>query len=901
MTQRATEFQVKTNDEGEPIENLGPGRFDESSQVVDDMPSFEFTAGNPGGVNARILQSGVELDVFREEEKRFPGIVDTVEPVDDQQDSDVQVEGVHVGYKLMQARICDSYDFDEDGDPGTVRDAVTINPWKFIIFREPGGTLDASGNLPALTGVRPDEVYQMLIGTKFIKQIDLQDTRYFLPSTITDATNTKVTVWKDGQDGDVRPSFQFVRNGDNYVTGGTAETIPLVNGDPNIDEMGNISEVTVEAIGVYDSTHDLTVDVCRDAYETTRTYSSVSLSREDNWNGTTFSRWTGTIDLSGGAEAAKNALAAKLGFTPDDGPTSTTSKIYYLRFDATTESDTGITEGTLETYTNPVTFGDGGENWIETDLLTFNRLRACEKVRTMTESDASVNTSPHWDAWIDQDLDFHFSERRGEDITGHEYSFDEGNLDVVRHRFFGGELAFQTIAYGAGSGRAQTRIVSKTEFSNGGLYDSDRDPDNGGDRNHRVMPFVDQNEESATNLLRKARAFHKLHRDPIETFEVEIRSEHVRVFETGDGVKVVNLNTRTDDTLRVVKLTREWGDGGLGEDLATTIGEPRDDFAQALRNAKEGTETLTVRPQPNLGTVGLSGNGFIFDKDHFGVFPFSIPNGAQVERVSLRVETAPWQAQARSAAAGGDHTHTVDVTHPSHSHDVTHPSHSHSLNGVTTAAGGDHRHRMNVVGATESDPSTEYRLVSWRTVDGQSNEVYMEFFTGESDPVDDFETWDASGDHTHDLDGEATQTALGSTETSTAALGTTSAETSDASGDHTHPLDFGIYQFDGDSGDGSGAPVYGKGIKLAVDPTTDANGVPTDFGNERVPQYFGTRTEPAQLEVDITPYLEADANGLIKSGPHKVFFKSEADGNVNPKGLAVVRATPVFEYKDQGD
>lgn len=1043
-------FDVKTASEGQPVEGLGPGHFDEGGQVFSDMPEFSFTAQNENGINARILQSGVELDILREEEHRFNGIIDTVEPIDDQQDSRVEVQGVHVGYKLLQARICDSYDFDEDGLASTTRDAVTINPWRTIIFREPGGTLDAQGNLPALTGVRPDEFYKMLIGTKFISQISLRDTRYFLPSTVSNATSTKVTVWKDGQDGDVRPSFQFVRDGDNYVTGGTAETIPLINGDPNIDEMGDISTVKVEAIGVYDGTHDLTADVCRNAYDT-RNYSTVSLTREDNWNGTTFSRWTGEIDLSGDGSTNKNALGAKLGFTPDDGPTSTTSKVYYLRFDAVTESDTGLSEGTIETYSNPVTFGDGGENWIETDVLTENRLEAAERVRKMTESDGDVNSSPHWDMWIDQSLNAHFSERRGSDITGHEYSFHESNLDVIRHRYFGGEKAYQTVAYGAGSGRAQTRIVSKAEFSNGGLYDSDRDPDNGGDRNYRVMKFVDQNEKSATNLLRKARAFHKLHRDPIETFEVEIRSEYVRIFETGDGIKVVNLNTRTNDTIRVVRLTRKWGDGGIGEDLVTTIGEPRDDFAQALSNAKQGTETLAVRPQPGTATLGLSGNGFIFDKNHYGVFPLSIPNAKQVERVKLAVETAPWQAQSQAQSQG-------------HSHDTDIPSLD--VNGSTAAAGGANLIRDTTIddsldmnqesvgqqGLTEASadgqnvdfgnaadrtPESQEALNTGRTGSGTSTERFtisnstslsnMEYLAirinmqGNPDGSDRMTAGEYSffledtnsaafALETHEIDAksaglddenllviptawidddlanldELVVTVSPDTGTDwlidvviheiaahTHGPGTLSSSTSGLSGDtdaksvtpsgttvadfvsdllgelrvgysgasggtgtdlgyddsggndmfdeHEHSvsatttqqklnvgsddanitIDFGIFQFDGDSGDGTGSPVYGKGIKFAVDPSTDASGIPDQFGSDRVPQSFGTRTEPANIEVDITPYLATDSNGLIKDGPHKVFFTSAADSVANEDGLAVVRVTPIIEYADE--
>lgn len=632
----------------EILTGLRKSDYDESSQSLTDRPVARFTIDNPGGVMAHVLAEGDEIYVRRNRERRFHGIISLMEPRDSDDGSWIKCEAVQLGYKLLQARQCDSYDFDEDGDPATTRDAVTINPWRYFIFRDPDGALDANGNGPALDGVTFDDVFKCLIGTKFIHQFTFLDNKYLLASQAFDNTKT-VEVYRDGAAGDTRPSLQRVRAGENFAAGDSIETVPLMSGDPNIDVMGDVSTVDITIVGDYDGTNDVQAEVCRNAGEGTRTYTSVSLTRQSGWNGSNFDAWTGTVDLSSDGATQKNQIGIKFTIPGNAGDTSTTS-IDYVKVEAVTTSDTGITEGTIDAYSNPVAFGDGGEDFCETDLLTLNRLEASERVRTLTESDSTVNTSPHWDAWIDHNEQFYFQERRGTDLAEIQYDDSEGLLEEISHEFYYDELAYQTIAYGAGSGVAQTRIVSKQEFSGGGLYDSDRDPAQGAKKIYQVRKFVDPNETSATNLLRKARAFHKLHRDPIESFKIRLDAEYVPYFNVGDGIKVKNLKTRTNDHLRVVKINRSWT-AGQGERLNLKIGEPLIEFTKRLVSNEEQNNIVVSRPQPAPQRLGLSGNGITFDKNTVAPFTFTIPNGRLVDRVFLDFRTVPFQSNTKSSAS----------------------------------------------------------------------------------------------------------------------------------------------------------------------------------------------------------------------------------------------------------
>lgn len=870
------------------------GDYDEPRIVVDDAPRARITVPDPSGVIGNsVLVAGKEFKIYRGATGRpselvFHGIVEEPELEEDEGGSHITVRGVHKGYKMLQQHLCDTYDYDEDGDPATVRDGVTVNPWSYFIFRKVDGPLDVRGEALPIDGVKFNDVVKCLIGTKFIHQVDFRDNSYLRASQVYATTNV-VQVHRDGETSDVRPALQRVRNGTGFKAGGSIDTIPLMNGSHLIDAMGDISAVTVTLIGVVNGTDAPTVAVTRNARDATPTYSAAeagvqtNVLYDDAVTDTGLDKWVFTFtsgDLP--ATANKNALGVRITI-PGTAASTGTTKIHYMKVECTTASDTGLSEGTIGTYDNPISFRDDIDpsDWCETDLSEENRLKAMEMVRQLTESDSAVNPLPHWDIWIDSDLAVHFSERRGADID-FEYAFTNKNLRKVSHRFSGSELAYQTIAYGAGSGPAQTRIVSQEEYSAGGLYDSDRDPSDGAlyGQLARVVKFVDTNEKSAVTLYRKARAFHKLKRDPIESIQIEIAPQYLRYFETGDGVTIKNVKTRTTGVQRVVELTRGWDEGDM-ERLKVRLGNPLDDLARAISNTKTKHETLVVRPTPQQRTTGLSGDGIHCTKDHYGVYSFAVPEG--VERVLLKVSTVPWQITSRGAASGGGDSVTSEgggsaaLTSASGGGTVV------SADGDDTGAGWTGAPRYLKASSTPVEAAS-LDFYRYGTLDGE--DFYVGVSNG-STPPDDLEVGDL-GNHTHS---HAHSVTLPNHTHGVTIPSHTHVVDID---DHVHEPEFGIWQFDGDSGNGSGTPVYGMNIEFAVDPTVSAAGIPTTFSTEKTPHKFGKSGGPQSIEVDITGYLAVDSNGVIKTGEHRVYFLTSA-GTSNTKGLASLMITPIVK------
>ncbi len=294
---------------------------------------------------------------------------------------------------------------------------------------------------------------------------------------------------------------------------------------------------------------------------------------------------------------------------------------------------------------------------LDTDVNGFTRLDALERIRKISVSDTSVSVSPHFDMWTEPMVGsasgfiLNWQERRGADITTHDYSFDNENIVMLKHEKFGKEIAYQTIALGAGSGEARTRIVSKTEFSLGGLYDVDRDPAVGSEHGYaaRIMYFTDPNENSASTLLKKARAFHKLHRDPIENIDAEFVSESLAYFDVGDKVAVRNIITATSGSFRVAEMERSW-DGRSRERVRVKLGERADQQADYVASSTQKADILTVRAAPRVIKTASTAATLFFDKTSYGVFSFNIDDGSRAIRVKLQLTTQPYIVPSGSSA-----------------------------------------------------------------------------------------------------------------------------------------------------------------------------------------------------------------------------------------------------------
>jgi hypothetical protein len=101
-----------------------------------------------------------------------------------------------------------------------------------------------------------------------------------------------------------------------------------MNGDPYIRGMGDISNVSVVLVGERSGTDDPVIEVCRDAADAsgaglvnnvTRTYSAVSLSHVANYNGSSLSAWTGSVDLSADGASEKGMLGFRIRIEGSDG------------------------------------------------------------------------------------------------------------------------------------------------------------------------------------------------------------------------------------------------------------------------------------------------------------------------------------------------------------------------------------------------------------------------------------------------------------------------------------------------------------------------------------------------------------------------------------------------------
>jgi hypothetical protein len=649
------------------------GRYREGSTNVNRVPQATIDALDADGIIGGLLTIGSDVTIQRNGATVFPGIVKRRIRTTANDQRGVRALLVHEGYQALQRWPCDAYVYDEDGLALTTRDAVKVNPWKYQIFRKAGGTLTTDGLPPALDGARVEDVVRCLIGTRLIVQHDLQDNTPFLPSDVYVSTN-KVQVYVDGATSDIRPKLQRVRkDATSFLAGQAIESIPLENGDPNVKAMGAISTVAVVIIGELTGSQHPTLRVCRNARAGTRTYTSVTLTHTANYLGSGLSAWTGSVDLSSDGAAATTSLGYEITIPGSDGDAATT-KVHYVTLKATTVGDIGISEGTISTYNDPHGGSDETE-WVEDDYMGMTRGDALERLRKGTVTDSSVNPNPNWDMWVDGSLNFHFTQRRGSNLTTATYSHANENISLLEREDYADRLGYQVIGVGGGRGQAELLLVDRSAYASGGLYDATRDPDSGalyGDL-PQVLVFRDQSITSMPELRRRARAYFSLYRDPRAYYRIRFLSFQSESFGVGDSVQVDEPDWGlSGELLRVQDLERSW-DGGGGEDLNVQLGEKVPEPTTSLGLQRQERERADSRAAAVTATSGVGGPGVYFDKDHYGRFAFGIPEGVEVDRVLLKMTTLPWQGTTRSAAAAasGDtvEEHQV-IAEPAESYNV---------------------------------------------------------------------------------------------------------------------------------------------------------------------------------------------------------------------------------------
>jgi hypothetical protein len=353
--------------------------------------------------------------------------------------------------------------------------------------------------------------------------------------------------------------------------------------------------------------------------------------------------------------------------------------------------------------------------------------------------------------------------------------------------------------------------------------------------------------------------------------------------EVGDWVTVVKDDADLNRSMRVHRITTE-----------SSGATRRDKVLLSTRTTlrKENTRQLRDIQQFNTGfqgsSVAMLGGPLekAIDAGDPVTLNFRYPDIEFENAAELHIRGQQYRIDSQGAAAGGDHTHTVEVTHPTHDHDVTinatsldnsdqnnieeqqnggasilgqgtweeidsfTPSSEHSwltafVNVVTSSSELVH---ARIYDGTEGEyyPDTGGHPITtdgsaWIIIakDVTSNSLSLELETVDGNSYSYDTQWWTIGKHTHDVS---------DTETSDTALGTTVSESSDASGDHVHDPQPGIYEtFDTPSN---------------VDVLINGSTVATDVGSGTFETVIDISDElnPGQWN-DIT--LTSDTLGLI--------------------------------------
>jgi len=385
-----------------------------------------------------------------------------------------------------------------------------------------------------------------------------------------------------------------------------------------------------------------------------------------------------------------------------------------------------------------------------------------------------------------------------------------------------------------------------------------------------------------------------------EYIDVEVTVEDEEVY-LGDSFTVENTKENISKDLRAVEVTRIIDTDGRRYEVIfsnrrvtrETEVEKEIKDTERYNRAFEGTNVMI---NPSGGRQPVTSN-LNYD------FSFYYPDEIEYEhRVKLFVKGLPYRAYSSGAASGGDHTHSVDVTHPSHDHSVSIGSRT-----STTKSAAEHQNqamRFWDNGTTEDPPpfvrasvpdspsgsfggckitatvlngSDTSSIYDWDIINEDSGFILesesgvsvgstglitynYELSSSEVDALDsikfditagelgsDFPAplghmalfVNSSGQHSHDID-------IG-TETSTSELGTTTSETSDASGGHTHDADPGVIQSFGSNN----TTYYPKNCDVVVNGTT----INLDLGDG---------TSKFNEQVDLSGYLTPGQENTVE-------------------------------------
>ena len=199
-----------------------------------------------------------------------------------------------------------------------------------------------------------------------------------------------------------------------------------------------------------------------------------------------------------------------------------------------------------------------------------------------------------------------------------------------------------------------------------------------------------------------------------ETLIAEMNTEHVNAevavlgedVALGDEFRVTVPKEQLDRDMRVVELKTVVDKEGRRHMAKLSTRQKTEASEESKR--RQDVENYNVAFEGSPVTMTAGGGRQPVDGTHDYEFDFYYPAEVEYEhRVKLFVKGLQYRAYSQGAAAGGDHTHTVEVTHPSHAHDIMSAEFAHSHNiDITTDL---HDHGDGTLGA-DSHPHTDGSL-----------------------------------------------------------------------------------------------------------------------------------------------------------------------------------------------
>lgn len=171
----------------------------------------------------------------------------------------------------------------------------------------------------------------------------------------------------------------------------------------------------------------------------------------------------------------------------------------------------------------------------------------------------------------------------------------------------------------------------------------------------------------------------------------------------GDVVQVVNADEEIDTSMKVVSLVERVLPTGTEYDvvLSTRKESRRKDSEKDRQDIQRYNKSLQGTAVP----INASGGRQPVNSSNNYELKLYYPDEVKFEhRLNVRVMGLAYRAYSEGVEAGGNHTHDVNVTHPTHSHEVTvtHPSHSHNV----TVNHPSHSHDVTVNHPTHSHSVT---------------------------------------------------------------------------------------------------------------------------------------------------------------------------------------------------